>query len=261
VAVRGTRILVSSLDLSQADENGAGPKTSEVRRYSARGGSSAVLLRQGFGEESNLFGQVAIDEHHTTTVRYGVRQAHSFVRVRTFGGRPAEVRAHESLTGGFAKTSDGTYLYLEAQDDETDSCTRLTPVPCRVIEARFSPFGRQVRPLAPKLSVEYVTDRPGNPRQNAPLPFRGVLARDVVQDGNVLRSEPIAGETVELRRRLRGNPEVFTDTPYRGATGPDGRYEIVVPPPLPSEPWYTAVAGTSPVPTWAGRGTVGQASP
>jgi hypothetical protein len=108
--------------------------------------------------------------------------------------------------------------------------------------------------------VQYVTDRPGNPRQSMPLPFRGALTRDVVQDGNVLRTEPIAGETIELRRRLNGTPETFTDTPYRGVTGPDGRYEIVVPPPIPAEPWFTAVAGTAPVATWAGRGTVGSAT-
>ena len=259
VAIRGSRILVSSLDLQQADDFGAGRKTSEVRRYSAKPGgpSSAVLLRQGFGEESNLFGQVAIDEHHVTTVRHGVRQPHAFVRVRTFGGTPAEIRAHVPLTGSFAKTSDGTHLYVEAQDDESDACTQS--VPCRIVVAPHSPFGRQVRSLAPRLTVEYVTDRPGRPRQNAPLPFRGALTRLVVVEGEILRTDPVAGIAVELRRRTL--EERFEDTPYRGLTGPDGRYEIVVPPPIPREPWFTAVAATQPVPTWAGRGTVGQSAP
>jgi hypothetical protein len=259
VAIRGTRIVVSSLDLSETDDFGAGRKTSEVRRYSARrtGPSPAVLLRQGFGEESNLFGQVALDEHHVTTVRHGVRQPHAYVRVRTFGGTPATIPAHVPLTGSFAKSSSGTYLYVEAQDDESDDCTQN--VPCRLVEGLSSPFGRQVRTLAPRLSVEYVTDRPGRPRQNEPLPFRGALTRLVVSEGEILRTDPVAGATVELRRRTL--EERFEDTPYRGVTGPDGRYEIVVPPPVPREPWFTAVASTRPVPTWAGRGTVGQSAP
>ncbi|CAA9478833.1 MAG: hypothetical protein AVDCRST_MAG85-530 [uncultured Solirubrobacteraceae bacterium] len=262
LAIRGSRILVSSLDLSEADQNGAGRKTSEVRRYSARRGgpSSAVLLRQAFGEESNRFGQVAIDQDHVTTVRYGVRQAHSFVRVPTFGGRLVEVRAHVPLTGGFAKTSSGTHVYLEAQDDEIDTCSPSTPVPCRVVEAIHSPFSRQVRELAPRLTVEYATDRPGRPRQGMPLPFRGALTRLVVGDGEILRTDPVAGVRVELLRRS-GTPERFQDTPYRGVTGPDGRYEIVVPPPIPREPWFTAVAATPRIATWAGRGTVGQSAP
>lgn len=259
LAIRGTRVVVSSLDLSEADANGAGRKTAEVRRYSAKAGgpSSAVLLRLGFGEESNLFGQVALDEHHVTTVRHGVRQPHAFVRVQTFGGTPAEVRAHVPLTGSFAKPSDGRSLYLEAQDDEIDSCSGS--VPCRVIVGDRSPFGRQVRTLAPRLTVEYVTDRPGRPRQNEPLPFRGALTRAVVQDGQVIRTEPVTGAAVELRRRTL--TDTYEDTAYRGITGPDGRYEIVVPPPLPREPWFTAVAATPRIATWAGRGTVGQSAP
>ena len=236
-AIRGTRIVVSSVDLSQADENGAGRKTSEVRRYSAKtsGPGSAVLLRQGFGEESNRFGQVAIDEHHVTTVRYGVRQPHAFVRVRTFGGTPAEVPANVPLTGAFAKSSSGTHLYLEAMDDEIDTC--VGQVPCRLVEAVHSPFGRQVRELAPRLTIE-----PG---------FSGTLTKRIVSDGEVLRTDPVPGVVVELKRRTTTIPERFEDTPFRGVTGPDGRYTIAAP----GETRATAVAQTQPVATWAGRGT------
>jgi hypothetical protein len=256
LAVRGTRVVTSGLDLSGADENGAGRKTSEVRRYSTRESGSKVLLLSAFGEESNLFGQVALDDNHITTVRYGIRPAHAFVRVRSAGGTAGEVRAHTTLTGAFAKSSSGTSLYLEAQDAESDSCTQLTPVPCRVVRAPRSPFGRAERPLPPKLSVGFS----GTPRTTQPLPFRGVLSRQIVQDGNVIRVEPLAGVRVQLHRRFRGNPERFEATPYQSVTGPDGSYEIVVPPPIPSDPWYTAVAATPGVPTWAGRGTVGQTS-
>ena len=255
LAIRGTRIFTSGLDLDEADENLAGRKVSEIRRYSSTRSGSEVILSQGFGEESNLFGQIAIDESHLTTVKVGVREPHAFVRVRTVGGTPAVSRAHLTLTGAFAKVSPGGSLYLQAQDGEGDSCGR---VPCRVILSSTSPFGRVVRLLPPEITVAYATDRPGRPRQNEPLPFRGILARKVVGDGEVLRVDPLPGVAVELRRRTL--EERFEPTPYRGVTGPDGRYEIVVPPPVPREPWFTAVAATD-IPTWAGRGTVGQSAP
>ena len=256
-AIRGTRIFTSGLDLSQADENGAGRKTSEVRRYSARASGSKVVLSQAFGEESNLFGQIAVDESHVTTVRIGVNRPHAFVRVRTTGGTAFESRAHLALTGAFAKSSSGTSLYLQAQDDESDSCTEPTPVPCRVIRSTQSPFGRVVRPLPPELTVAYE----GEARQSQPLTIRGRLSRKVVGDGEILRTEPVANTVVELKRRTATQPERFEDTPYRAVTGPDGGYTIVVAPPIPREPWYTTVAATSQIATWAGRGTVGLAAP
>lgn len=258
LALRGTRVVTSGVDFSGADRNGAGRKVAEVRRYATTGGPSAVLLRQAFGEESNLFGQVAIDERHVTTVRYGVRPTPSFVRVPLVGGTPQEVPAHLTLTGAFAKSSAGTAVYLEAQDDETDTCSAFTPVPCRVVRQPHSPFGRAVRPLPPRLTVGYVSEPPFAPAADQPLPFRGGLTRRVVQDGQVIRTEPLAGVVVSLRRRIAGSPERFEATSYAATTDADGRYEIVVPPPIPRDPWFTAVAATPDVPTWAGRGTVGR---
>ena len=84
---------VSSVDLSGADEHGAGRKTSEIRRYSARGGGSSVLLRQTFGEASNLFGQVAQDDRFAWTVRTGIHQANAFVRIPSGRATRQEVRA------------------------------------------------------------------------------------------------------------------------------------------------------------------------
>jgi hypothetical protein len=234
MAVRGTRIFASSLDLSGTDENGSGRKVSEIRRYSSGGGATKIIARQTFGEESNLFGQLAIDESHVTTVRVGVHGPHAFVRVRTTGGTAFASPAHLALTGAFAKSSSGTSLYLQAQDDETDSCG---PVPCRVIRSPQSPFGRVVRSLPPQLTIE-----PG---------FSGSLTRLVVADGEVLRTDPVPGVTVALKRRVNEQPERFEDTPFRAVTGPDGRYSIVAP----GETRATAVAATEPVATWAGRGT------
>ena len=253
VDVRGTRIVVSSVDMSEADEHGAGRKVAEVRRYSARGGPSTVLLAQGFGEEENVFGQLAQDERHVWTVRHGLNRG-SFIRVPSAGGRREEVTAFGVLTGGFAKAPDGNPLYVEAQDVE--SCGDFTAVPCRLVEASADPFGSTVRPLAPRLTVAYT----GTPRAGQPLAFSGTLTQRVVAGGELLRSDPLAGVTVDLRARVGQGPEQFAPTGLTAATGPDGSWAITLPS-LSGPPWYTAVAATPVVSTWAGRGTVGSTMP
>jgi hypothetical protein len=234
VAVRGSAVVVSSRDGS----------SSEVRRYT--GGDSRVLLRTG---GQSRFGQVVAGDRYVTTVLHGTGAAHAFVRVPASGGSETAVSAGTSLTGGFAAGA-----YVEAQDAETDTCA----VPCRVVALSSSPFGHAQRSLAPRLTVAYSSPRGGNPPSGRALPFVGTLSRPVVQDGRVVRSEPVAGVTVDLRRRTTSG---FDATTYRAVTGADGSYRIVVPAPIPREPWFTAVAQTSPVATWAGTGTIGLATP
>jgi hypothetical protein len=137
VSVRGTRILVSSVDLSQAPD-GVGVKVSEVRRYSARGGGSSVLARQTFGEESNLFGQVAQDERFAWTVRIGVNRPNTFVRIPLGTGQTREVRAYRILEGGFAHTADQGSLYVELPEEA--GCSTFTAVPCRIVAAPVEQF-------------------------------------------------------------------------------------------------------------------------
>jgi hypothetical protein len=43
-------------------------------------------------------------------------------------------------------------------------------------------------------------------------------------------------------------------------TNAAGHFDIVLPA-VPGNPWYTAVAATPGIPTWAGRGTVGSTAP
>ena len=246
LAVRGTRVVTSGVAFSDD-----AAQTSEIRVYSTRGGSK-VVARASWGEEPNLFGQVTLDESFVSSVRHGIGAFPSFLRVKYTGGTVFETRANLSLTGAFAKSSSGTALYVEPQDDEGDECVS---VPCRLVRAPRSPFGRAVRPLPPQLTVGYA----GEPRQSRPLTFRGRLGRKIVQDGRTIRTEPLANVPVELRRRTKD--ESFEPTPYRAVTDAGGNYEIVVPPPVPREPWFTAVASTPGVVTWAGRGTVGTASP
>jgi hypothetical protein len=242
-SIRGSRILVSSLDLSSADEHGAGRKTSEIRRYSASGGASSVLLRQTFGEESNLFGQVAQDDRFAWTVRTGIHRANAFVRTPLGWGARQEVRAYRMLGTGFAYTPDGGWLYLELGEDGA--------VPSRIVAAAADPFGSTVRALTPELTVGYT----GTPRPGAPLAFSGALTRRIVAGGESLRVDPVVGVSVDLRARVGQSPERFVGTGLTATTAIDGMWAITLPS-LPGSPWYTAVAATPGVVTWAGRGTV-----
>jgi hypothetical protein len=85
-SIRGSRIVISSVDFSHTDKNGAGLKTSELRKYAARTTGSQVMLRANFGEGSNLFGQVAQDDRFAYTVHYGLHPAAAFVRIPWSGG-------------------------------------------------------------------------------------------------------------------------------------------------------------------------------
>jgi hypothetical protein len=249
VSIRGTRIVISSQAGTQA-----GRKTSELRRFSAVRRGSSVILEQAFGEESNLFGQVSQDERFATTVRHGVRPDDTFVRVAWSTGRVEEVNAHRELTGAYARAAGRTALYAEQQDPV--GCDGFAEVPCRLMAASADPFGGVVRPLTPQLDVSYE----GTPRRGQPLGFSGLLSRRTSAGGELLGGEGIDGVLVELYRRTGSNPERFEATGLTTTTGADGRWRIVLPDPG-ENPFYTAVAATPGVRTWAGRGTVGSVQP
>ncbi|HEY3187404.1 MAG TPA: hypothetical protein VGJ70_08005, partial [Solirubrobacteraceae bacterium] len=251
-SIRGSRIVISSVDFTNTDEHGAGGKVSELRRYSTRAGGSKVLLQQTFGEESNLFGQVAQDDRFAYTVRIGLHPVNTFVRVPLTAGRAQEVRAFRTLTGAFAKPTANESLYVEQQFSHAEDCSGFTLVPCRVVLAPASPFAGGVRTLTPQLTV---ADQ-GTPRRGQPLTFTGRLTRQQVAGGEVVRTDPLGGVIVELYHQTGSDPERFDPTGLRSVTGADGTYTIVLPA-VGDDPRYTAVASTPDVPTWAGRGTVG----
>ncbi len=198
-SIRGTRILVSSVDMS-GTQDGAGVKVSEIRRYSAQGGGSSVIDRQSFGEESNLFGQVAQDERAAWTVRTGIHQANTFVRIPFGGGDTKEVRAFRTLGTGFAYTSDAGSLYVELQDPS--GCSDFDAVPCRIVAATADPFGSTAHALTPELTVAYA----GTPQVGKPLAFSGALTRRIVAGGEQLRVDPVTGVSVDLRARVGDEP-------------------------------------------------------
>ena len=166
-SIRGSRIVISSVDTSGADGNGAGLKVAELRKYSATTSGSQVLVKQSFGEESNYFGQVAQDDRFAYTVRVGIHPANTFVRIPWSGGKPEEVRAFRTLTAAFAKPSANASLYVESQGGEETWCDGFTDVPCRLVLAPALPFGGVQRTLTPQLTVAYQ----GQPRAGQPLPF------------------------------------------------------------------------------------------
>jgi hypothetical protein len=243
--------VISSVDLSHADKNGAGPKTSELRKYSARTAGSQVMLRANFGEESNLFGQVAQDDRFAYTVHYGLHPTTAFVRLPWSGGGAQEARTFREITGAFAKPTAESSLYVELQGAEAPGCDGFTDVPCRLVRAPQSPWVGP-RTLTPQLTVAYT----GQPRRGQPLAFAGALTQQVVSLAGVVSTTRLAGVTIELYHRTGSNPERFEATGLRAVTGPDGSYAITLPA-AGADPWYTAVASTPDVATWAGRGTVG----
>jgi hypothetical protein len=255
-SIRGSRIVISSVDTSGADSHGAGLKVAELRKYSTSKSGSDVILEQSFGEESNYFGQVAQDDRFGYTVRIGIHRANTFVRVPWTGGKPEEVRAFRTITAGFAKPSANASLYVEQQGGEASGCDGFTDIPCRIVRAPAIPFGRVRRTLTPELTVGYQ----GQPRSGQPLTFSGTLTQQVVEENSVVSTTPLPGVSVGLYHRTGSSPERFDDTGLKAVTGADGSYRIVLPAAA-ADPWYTAVAATPGVPTWAGRGTVGSVTP
>jgi hypothetical protein len=214
-----------------------------------------VIDQVTFGEESNLFGQVALDARFVYTVHYGVHPAAAFVRVPLSAGKPQEVRALDYLTGAFAKPSANASVYVESQGGEEAACDGFTDVPCGLVFAPSSPWLGQ-RTLTPQLTVAYT----GEPRRGQPLTFSGVLTQSTAAGNAIASTAPLPGVTVELYHRTGANPEHFEAAGLRAVTDATGRYTIVLPA-AGNDPWYTAVAATPGVPTWAGRGTVGSVAP
>jgi hypothetical protein len=254
-AIRASRIVISSMDLSHADSHGAGRKTSELRQYSSRTSGSKVIDQVTFGEESNLFGQVALDGRYAYSLHYGLHPAAAFVRVPLTGGAPEEVRTLREVTGAFAKPAANASIYVERQGGEEAGCDGFTDVPCRLVYAPSSPWLGE-RTLTPEAQVAYT----GQPHLGQPLTFVGGVFQQTVAANSVVRTAPLAGVTVELYRRVGSNPERFEPTGARGVTNAAGHFDIVLPT-VGAQPWYTAVAATPGIPTWAGRGTVGSTVP
>jgi hypothetical protein len=165
------------------------------------------------------------------------------------------VRTLREVTGAFAKPAANDSIYVERQGGEEAGCDGFTDVPCRLVYAPSSPWLAR-RTLTPQLTVAYV----GQPRRGQPLTFTGQLTQQTAAGNAIAGTTPLPGVTVELYHRTGTNPERFDPTGLRAVTGADGSYSVVLPS-AGADPWYTAVATTPGVATWAGRGTVGSVAP
>jgi hypothetical protein len=165
------------------------------------------------------------------------------------------VRTFHEVTGAFAKPAANDSLYVERQGGEEAGCDGFTDVPCRLVHAPSSPWLGE-RTLTPEAQVAYT----GQPRLGQPLTFVGGVFQQTVAGNSVVRATPLVGITVELHRRVGASPERFEPTGVRAVTDAGGHFDIVLPA-LAGNPWYTAVASTPGIATWAGRGTVGATAP
>ena len=180
----------------------------------------------------------------------------TFERIAWSGGKTEEVRTFRTVTGAFAKPTANSSLYVEQQGGDEAACDGFTDVPCRIVRAPAIPFGGVQRTLTPQLTVAYQ----GQPHSGQPLTFSGTLSQQVVAGDAVVSTTGLAGVSVELYHRTGTSPERFEATGLRAVTGADGSYAIVLPA-AGADPWYTAIAATPDVATWAGRGTVGSVAP
>jgi hypothetical protein len=165
------------------------------------------------------------------------------------------VRTLRDVTGAFAKPSANASIYVELQGDEDSGCDGFTDVPCRLVYAPASPWAGQ-RTLTPQLTVAYT----GQPHSGQPLTFTGTLTQPTASGNAITSTAPLPGVTVELYHRAGSNPERFETTGLRAVTDANGNYSIVLPA-VGADPFFTAVASTPGVATWAGRGTVGSVAP
>ena len=199
---------------------------------------------------------MAQDDRFAYTVRVGIHQANTFMRISFSGGKPEEVRAFRTLTDAFAKPAANASLYVESQGGEETSCDGFTDIPCRIVLAPALPFGGVQRTLTPQLTVAYQ----GQPRTGQPLPFSGTLTQQVVSGNSVVSTtaagrrlgRPVPPHRLEPRALRRHRPEGRHAAPT-AATRSCCR-------PRPATPG-TPPRRRRPVPTWAGRGTVGSVAP
>ena len=214
------------------------------------------MVRQSFGEESNYFGQVAQDDRFAYTVRVGIHQANTFMRVPSRAASPRRCAPSARSPTPSPSPRPTRRSTSSPRAARRPSCDGFTDIPCRIVLAPALPFGGVQRTLTPQLTVAYE----GQPRAGQPLPFSGTLTQQVVAGNSVVSTTPLAGVSVGLYHRTGSSPERFDDTGLKAVTGADGSYRIVLPAAA-GDPWYTAAAATAPVPTWAGRGTVGSVAP
>lgn len=231
---------------------------SQVRLLSTRGGPLTVATATSYGEESNFLGGPALDGTFVYAVRYGVHPINAFVRIKRSGLTLQEVRAHTALDGTIA--IDGqTISYVQHMGGyRGDVCTATAP--CRIVRSPSSPFGKAERLLPPQLAV--TPPNPGNVPADQPFALTARLTRTRVVSGAVVKTEPVAGEPVELLKATGLGPDgPHASTGLTARTAADGTAVLtILPPQAPTVAYLVVTRGADPA-TWSPQVLVnGQAS-
>lgn len=235
--------------IAQTTLSTSGIKSSQVRRLSVNGGRSRLLAYRNFGEETNILGSPSISGKFVYVTRTGVNPSPSFVRIDVSTAARREVRAVANLEGPMARDG-GVTTYLELEGGfRGGSCAVQSP--CRVVQTTADPLGSAERTLAPKL----VLDAPapgGKVLADRPLTLTGSLTRAAVKEGAVVRTQPVAGRTLEILRggfTVDPTAQQVAPTGRTATTAPDGSFSVAMPAPQPSFAVYQAVTRQETVPS------------
>jgi hypothetical protein len=252
LALRGSTI--AETVASSAIHTGDPRFTSQLRLLSSGGGAVKVALTVNSGEESNDFAGPALAPGYAYAVQSGLHPVDSFVRVNLRTLTHTNVPADTNLEGSLA-VDGAAWAYVSAPDLQ-DVCG--SPAPCRVVTTT-NPFGATPRELAPDLTLEQSSTQP---RATQPFVVSGRLTRRVVVRGAVTGTDGVAGVRIDLgvsTFAASTGTETARPTGLSTTTGADGSWSITIGPPLPPEPFYSAIAETTPIPTAAPGTTDGTA--
>jgi hypothetical protein len=249
--VRGKSI-VQTVNWSKQGEDGNVKKYSELRIVPAKGGAGTrIALSKYYEGGSDIYSSPQIDDKYVYAVRSGVGITPKFVRFpRNKGKDPKglEVEAQTPLAGPMARDGS-TAFYLEALPGDPGSA--LTPCsnirPCRLMKADPSVFSSGERRLAPRLTF----GQPPFVLAPRPLTLTGGLTVPVVKQGQIVRTEPLAGTTLQALRitDLNGpNGETVQLGARTTVTGTGGAWSATVEPPLPLVGYYAGTTPGLPVP-------------
>ena len=144
------------------------------------------------------------------------------MRIERSTGKMQLVEALTPLAGRLARDG-GTSFYVEQQvgDQGAPGVACATFRPCRLVRADPSVFGSSERKLAARLTLQL----PPAITPDQPLSLSGSLTTPVVRQGVLVRSEPVAGATLEGLQATdlnSANGESLRATGRTATTGADG---------------------------------------
>jgi hypothetical protein len=252
LTLRGS--LIAETVASSATHTGDARYTSQLRLLSTGGGPVKVPLTVNSGEESNDFAGPALAPGYAYAVQFGLHPVDAFVRVKLGTLAHTSIPADTNLGGSLA-VDGATWTYLTAPALE-DVCG--SSAPCRVVTTT-NPFSATPRELAPELTLEQSSTEP---RATQPFVVGGRLSLRVVVRGVVTATEGVGGVRIDLGVAAfdaNTSTQPAQPTGLSTTTAADGSWSIAIPPPIPPEPFYSAVAETTPVATAAPDTTDGSA--